>query len=341
MGTDHKQEIVSYFFSKIPSAVLGKLTRTKLLIPYYHLISDDRVIHVQHLYKYKNIKQFECDMDYLLQNYRSISLFDLLDFLKNGRSIPDNAFLLTFDDGFREMYDIVAPILLRKGIPATFFVNSDFLDNKNLCYQHKASLLVENLIKTTSLGSRKNIIEKITEKTLISNDFKTSILSINYQQKDIIDEIAQLLNVDFDDYLLKYKPYLTSDQIRKLKKDGFTIGAHSIDHPLYSSLSFNDQLIQTIESVKFFKNRFSLNYGAFAFPHTDRNVSKQFYSELNNSGIVDVLFGTSGMLEDSFSNSLQRFNLEKPLLPAERIIALQYARKLFKIFSGKSRIIRQ
>ena len=37
---------------------------------------------------------------------------------------------LTFDDGFRELHDVVAPILLRKGIPATFFVNSAFIDNK-------------------------------------------------------------------------------------------------------------------------------------------------------------------------------------------------------------------
>jgi len=35
------------------------------------------------------------------------------------------------------------------------------------------------------------------------------------------------------------------------------------------------------------------------------------------------------------------FSLEKPLMPAKRIIALQFARKLFKLVTGNDKIIRK
>ncbi|MCG2777798.1 MAG: polysaccharide deacetylase family protein [Desulfobacterales bacterium] len=336
-----KQKIISRIFSIIPFSILGKITQTNLIIPYYHVISDDEVLHIKHLYAYKNIKQFKDDIEFLLKNYTPIDLFDLLNFLKTGQSLPEKAFLLTFDDGFREMHDIVAPILLEKGVPASFFINSAFIDNKNLCYQHKTSILVEHLERTMSLGLREKIKEVLLKNELEFNDIKSSILSIKYRQKDLVDEIAQLIDIDFNDYLVRNKPYLTSDQIKKLIKDGFTIGAHSIDHPLYSSISLESQLHQTIESVKLIREKFCLDYGAFAFPHSDNNVSKKFFVELYNSGLVDISFGTGGMIKDCVPNNLQRFSLEKPLMPAERIIAFQFARKLFKLMTGNDRIIRK
>jgi len=335
-----KQDIGSLIFSKIPVSVLGKLTRTNLIIPYYHLVSNEDVLHVKHLYSYKNVNQFINDLDFIIKNYVPVTLNDVLDFIKNGRSFPRRSFLLTFDDGFREMYDVVAPILLRKGIPATFFINSGFIDNKELFYQHKASILKEHFQKTGSSNLKKEIKEMLQKSCKNDLDISSCVLSVKYHQKDILDKIALLMNIDFNDYLLKKQPYLNSCQIESLIKDGFTIGAHSIDHPLYSSISLRDQLGQTLESIKQIRNRFCLDYGAFAFPHSDHKVSMEFFKELYDSGVVDISFGTAGMLNDSFPENFQRFSLEKPLLPAKDIVSYQLIRKLFKSITGNDKIIR-
>jgi peptidoglycan/xylan/chitin deacetylase (PgdA/CDA1 family) len=140
--------------------------------------------------------------------------------------------------------------------------------------------------------------------------------------------------------LSKNKPYLTTEQIKRLIDSGFTIGAHSIDHPLYANLTLEEQLHQTSESTIFVREKFNLNYSVFAFPHSDYGVSKKYYSQIKKSGLVDISFGTSGMIEDIIPNSFQRFSLEKPLLPAENIIALQYAKRLWRILKGNNKIIR-
>ena len=304
------------------------------------MVSNDEVLHTKYLYSHKNIKQFKDDLDFLLKNFNPINLFDLIDFLKHGRSLPDMAFLLTFDDGFREMYDIVAPILLKKGIPATFFINSDFTDNRSMCYQHKTSILVDYFKGMLSPAVLERIRAVFLKHELNMTDIKNSLLAINYQQKDIIDEIAKIMEIDFNDYLISNGPYMTTNHIKDLINNGFTIGAHSINHPFYSSLSLEDQLYQTMESIKFIRERFCLDYGAFAFPHTDNGVSKQFFTEVYQSGLIDVTFGTGGMINDSVSRNIQRFSLESPLMPAKEIIALQFARKINRVMKRCNKIIR-
>ncbi len=123
--------------------------------------------------------------------------------------------------------------------------------------------------------------------------------------------------------------------------DGFTIGAHSIDHPFYSSLSIEDQLYQTIESIKHLRERFSLSYSAFAFPFSDNNVSKKFFEKLYENGLVDVTFGKDEMINDSFLNNLQRFSMEIPFMPAKKIIALQYAIQFKRLLIGSEKKIKK
>jgi hypothetical protein len=140
---------------------------------------------------------------------------------------------------------------------------------------------------------------------------------------------------------LKNKPYLTSKQIKNLILNGFTIGAHSIDHPLYANLTIEEQLRQTMESVQFVKNKFSLNYSVFAFPHSDYGVSKEYFTKINDCSVVDISFGTAGMIEDCVSNNFQRFSLEKPLIPAKNILALQYAKRLWRMAKHSNKLIRE
>jgi peptidoglycan/xylan/chitin deacetylase (PgdA/CDA1 family) len=305
------------------------------------MVSDDDVLHIKHLYPHKNIKQFNDDLDFILKNFSPISLNDVFENLHDSKALPSKALHLTFDDGFREIHDIIAPILLKKGIPATFFINSGFMDNKILCYQHKASILIEHTLKKHFAPNIQNDIKKIfLENNLEFNDIKSGMLSIKYCDKFVVDEVATVMDIDFSDYLSKNKTYLTTEQIKKLIDNGFTIGAHSIDHPLYANLPLEEQLHQTSESATFIRDKFKLNYSVFAFPHSDNGVSKKYYNQIKKSGLVDISFGTSGMIEDIIPNNLQRFSLERPLLPAEKIIALQCAKRLWRIVRGNNKIIR-
>jgi peptidoglycan/xylan/chitin deacetylase (PgdA/CDA1 family) len=306
------------------------------------MVDDTECIHTKHLYTHKILSQFIDDLEYIAKNFHLIDLPILLSHVKHNEPLPPKTFFLSFDDGFRQMHDLVAPILLRKGIPATFFVNSSFTDNLNLCFQHKASLIVEHLLKNEPSKASISEIDRLLPKQLQAPiPIISRILAIKYSERMIIDKIATVLGIDTNDYLRKEQPYLTNGQIRNLIKKGFTIGAHSIDHPLYADLPLDEQIRQTTESMHFVKETFHLGYGAFAFPHSDAGVSKEYFRRIASTNLVDISFGTSGIIEDSTPNHYQRFSLEKPLLPAKNLISYQIARRLWRQIRRKHVIKRQ
>ena len=312
----------------LPVAALRKLSGNTPLLPFYHIVSDDMDIpHVKHLYTYRNIKQFKKDLDFFLKNYISLSLSDILMSYRQSRPLNNNSFLLTFDDGFREIYEVIAPILKQKGVSATFFLSSDFLDNKKLGYRHKASIILENIYKSNNSANKEKIAELLVKNQIKHIDLKGSILSIDYHKQQILDQIGHILEIDFNAYLKRVKPYMDSYQVENLIKDGFTIGAHSIDHPKYSLISLDDQIFQTIESVNAIVNRFSLDYRAFSFPFSDFGVSSNFFKKI--SCCVDICFGSSPMSEKIDVPNLKRFWMENSQKQPHTVVKKYYLDRFF------------
>jgi peptidoglycan/xylan/chitin deacetylase (PgdA/CDA1 family) len=328
-------------YSKVAFPLFRRLRSVNPLVVYYHVVSDGKLPHIENLYSFRNSAQFEADLEVLLHYYRPLSLRDFLASLANETELPRDSFLLTFDDGLKQCYDVVAPILKRKGIPATFFLCSGFLDNKDLAYDLKKSLLANHLRAHKPGREQERRVRSVLEQAGIRRqDCATAVLSVKYGQKKSLDEISELLDYDFSAFLEKEQPYLSSTQVFELITLGHAIGSHSIDHPRYADLSLADQLHQTRESTRFVKERFSLKYSAFSFPHSDAEVSLDFFDEIFNQGTLDVCFGNRGLLEDPVSRNIQRTSMEKTYMSAEAILGKSYARAFGKSMAGQGLIQR-
>lgn len=330
-----KDGILPSFFSRLPFGLLQKLPGVNPLIPYYHIVSDDEVPHVKHLFHFKNVSQFRKDLDTFLRFYRVIDLRDLVSSLRTLRPLHRNSLLLTFDDGFREQYDLIAPILWEKGVTATFFINNAFLDNISMAYRNKVSLLINHVSSMGAQVDRKQLLNILADFGIKGYNLEDALLSINYTKKNAIDTIANEIDYDFTEYLKRSQPYLTSDQVHRLIKMGFTIGAHSIDHPQYSMIPIEEQLHQTRSSIHFIRNQFSLGYGAFAFPHGDDNLSDDFFKNMFTDGDIDVSFGNWGLKNDAFPRNFQRLSMERGTTPTSEIIGRHYARKSYHLVVGR------
>ncbi len=68
-------------------------------------------------------ERFEAQLQYLAQaGYHPISLTDLYLNLMEGYPLPPKPIVLTFDDGYRDAYEVAFPLLLKYGFTGTFFV---------------------------------------------------------------------------------------------------------------------------------------------------------------------------------------------------------------------------
>ena len=62
--------------------------------------------------------------------YTTISLYALLDNLTHGTPLPEKPVVLTFDDGYRDNYENAFPLLRDRGMTATFFIVTDFINTE-------------------------------------------------------------------------------------------------------------------------------------------------------------------------------------------------------------------
>ncbi|QBJ88212.1 hypothetical protein DDI74_19060 [Chryseobacterium gleum] len=286
---------------------IGKSFPLDYCLPLYHSVSDRELPHLKHIIRYKNTRQFEEDLDHLSKNFQFVNWQEFKDFMSGNFKPAKKIALLTFDDGFREFYDIAAPVLERKGIYACNFINPAFIDNKEMMFRCKASLLADASEKMKTIDpeiyfilSLKNIDRRVLQK---------KILSINYQERNILDQLAEKLEIDFKAYSKEFKPYLTTEELKDLTRKGFGISSHSWDHPKYGDLSLKEQMETTDKTFAYVKENGFL-YESFAFPFTDFEVKKDFFDELYKNEEIYCSFGCAGIKLDSVRKNFQRIPME-------------------------------
>ncbi len=273
--------------------------------PFYHAISDRELPHVKHLYPLRNVEQFKKDLDFMLEHFLPVKMSEFL----SGSFLMDPArppMVLSFDDGLIQCYEEVMPVLMSRGVPATFFLNNAFIDNRSMFFRFKVSLLVEQL-KTVS-DTKKNRAAQILHCEL--SEIRTRLMSVNYVEREITDQVADAIGYSFSEYLMRDPVYLTSMHIKKMLDEGFEFGSHGIDHPLFGLLKKQTTIDHIQASMEDLKKRYNLSHSYFAFPFTDSGVEDSTIDALFKMNIIDAGFGTAGLKEDKWPGYHQRVPME-------------------------------
>lgn len=266
---------VAFFGNLLPFSLLNSEQNYPPFLPFYHVVCDETLDYINS-YVVRSQHQFEKELDYLLKYFTPVSLQDILEAPHKSKMH------LTFDDGLKECSTIIAPILKQKGIPATFFVSPAFVDNQDIFHRFKRAIL-----------ESKGILQKGNKKFFLS-------------ETNALNELAKAHQISFSDY----KPYMSLADIQGLTDDGFTIGAHSLNHPEMWLLSEDEQFRQVAESMQWVVNHFDSKIKAFSFPFTDDGLKLSLFRRLQQEQVVDITFGTAGLKYDQAKNHWQRIPVE-------------------------------
>jgi peptidoglycan/xylan/chitin deacetylase (PgdA/CDA1 family) len=296
--------------STLPAGPLHRLSGQPILLPYHHVVSDEYLPHIRGLYPYKNKKQFIADLDWLLARYQPLHPLAVAESVFQLKPPPPKSFLLSFDDGYRSVYEVIAPVLKQKGVPALFFLNPAFKDNRQLFYRCTLSLVLEKCrLDPKTLAIVANYLGAV------HTDLKTvrkNILAIQYPDRQKAAALAALCGIDTGEFLRDHQPFLTTTQLHSLHKDGFVFGGHSVDHPHYRYLGPEEQEMQTLVSVEFAESFQPGLPRFFAFPHEDKGVSLDFFDRFKGQAQPILFFGTRNGRHEIHNRLLQRFNAEQP-----------------------------
>lgn len=223
----------------------------KLYISMYHYTRD--LAHSRYSdIKGMDISLFRKQLEFFAHNFNVVSMEQVIDAVQNGETIPENAILLTFDDGYIDHYTYAFPLLEEFGFQGSFFIPGKTFTTHQLLDVNKihyilASAEIGKLVM--DLKERMNFYRGI-EFEYPSNDelFNTYAVANRFDSKETIfvkrilqtvlpETLRNRISSDlFEKYVgvseeqLAYELYMTEEQIRTMKRHGMFIGLHGYDH---------------------------------------------------------------------------------------------------------------
>ncbi len=303
----------------------------RIVFPFYHTVSKESLPHISHLYRIPKPDEFEKDLDQLLKFFEPLSLGDYLE--GKGGKQGRHSMVLTFDDGLKECHDFVAPLLKEKGIPATFFLNNKFIDNKGLFYRYKASLLIHQVRDDCRAREKVAAFLKIDKEQV-----EASISLIGWNQRALLDALAREAELDYSSYLHNRPVYMSSEEVKDLLEWGFEIGAHSTDHMDFSLLKADEMIEQIRSSIRDLQKRFGIRTSYFSFPFTSDGVPGKVIETLLDNGTATALLGTAGLKRTGRLDYIQRIPMEQYQTSALEALKAEYLYYLLKAPLGRNRL---
>jgi peptidoglycan/xylan/chitin deacetylase (PgdA/CDA1 family) len=98
-------------------------------------------------------EDFEKQLQYLQElQYQSITINELIGFLENKTTLPQNPVLITFDDGYVNNLTLAYPLLKKYQMKATIFLPTAYLGGMSSWYDGGAMLMTYEQLKLMDTG---------------------------------------------------------------------------------------------------------------------------------------------------------------------------------------------
>jgi peptidoglycan/xylan/chitin deacetylase (PgdA/CDA1 family) len=228
-------------------------------------------------------RQFE----FLHRNYRVVPLSQLVEQLNSSKPIARNLVALTIDDGRRNCYQFLFPLLQEFGIPATFFVVSSFIRGEDWIWTDKVLWLSE---------------QPGAPEELFSNKIDGFFALLNRMRPETrnahIATLAKYLGVAIPQAApSKYSP-CTWKEIRKMTDSGLVeIGSHTVSHPIFSSITDEESWQELAISRSQIEEEIHKQVNSFCFPNGQPGDyrSNQLH-QVKEAGYKNAVLASFGMV---------------------------------------------
>ena len=306
----------------------------KFRILYYHMVAD-KIPDYYFRNKGVSVEDFKKQIKFYKKYYKFISLDEAIQLHQAGDSLK-GYICLTTDDGFKENYTTIAPILIEEQIPATFFILPEMIDNHKLMWRNKLvvihnSLKPEDTYHLISTFAQKENLELPYKKEGI---LKWSERVFPMKEKDrLSDELWKSSGLmDFQEYMNEQTPYLSKEQLLKLHELGFSLGSHTLSHPYCNKLEFSELVHEIVYSSKLLTDLLNHEVRHFAYPFGTRPKADLEAKLVNEESFKIVsLSGISNYLDNEHPLKWERDQQETSLyLAMFRFFVLPFLRKVIR-----------
>ena len=246
------------------SRAVGYARRTPAFpILTYHRVNDD----ADPFFSALPTAVFERQMRHVARNYRVLPVEELVERLERG-GLPRNALAITFDDGYRDNLTHAAPILARLGLPATIFLATGFIGTAEVPWFDRLAQGLKKSAATTVRTPWNEALELADVPARLRAMGRALEHLKRLPDEERHRQLETLLgSLGVTDQRTFKNLMLSWDDVHALRGLGFTIGAHTVNHPILSRVSPQRAWTEILGARTMIESACGTAPRAFAYPN--------------------------------------------------------------------------
>lgn len=268
----------------------------KLLILTYHRILPE--IKFNPLKTIVSLNTFIKQIDVLTKKFSIISLSEAVSQMREGQVKNKIQVVFTFDDGYRDNYEIVFPLLSKRKLPAVFFISTDYVGSNMPLWDW------EIIIRMTIYG---DINEIKTPKSIFKrriNESRSSFAFRIFEEMKSAD-IGTVQNIlgflrketaaktGFHDF--KGDGFMNWTHIRQMSQAGMEIGAHGTTHRPLLRIPFGEAVDEIRKSKLSIENNTGKPCLHFSFPFgSQKDYNRALIDSVKDAGFQTCMLNIHG-----------------------------------------------
>lgn len=211
-------------------------------------------------------------------------------------TLPSCAACITFDDGYADNEQVALPILKRLGLAATFFVATGYCDGQIMFNDGVIETLRRAPAGTydlSDLGLGFHTIDGIDSRRRAVNALVGALKYRHFDERSsLVERLAEAMHVALPRNLM-----MNSAQIRRLHDVGMEIGAHTVSHPILSTLDRQRARVEIVEGKRRLEDITGRRIALFAYPNgkPGRDYGPEHVRLVREAGFDAAVSTTAGI----------------------------------------------
>ena len=228
---------------------------------------------------------FSLQLQFIKDNYEVISLADAVRITASG-ALTSNYCVITFDDGYRDNYEIAAPLLGEHSVPATIFVTYDAIETGQFGWGSFDRTLLTTLAEQIDLNQwdagKYEIADQSSREHAIITLHRFLKTLPDAEKQAIISHVVATYSAE----IATERTMMTWSEVRELAAgELITIGAHTMTHPILTRITEKQARYEIVVAKKMLEEKIERQVDFFAYPNGGReDISQDVVALVKGAG---------------------------------------------------------
>jgi len=187
----------------------------------------------------------------------------------DGNRFPQDAVVITFDDGYRDNYLYAYPILQKYGAHATTFLATGYIDSDRLFWWDRLGYAIHKtpLERLSLNGLGVHSLKSVHERTVALRTISSRLKELPDDEKNMaIEELVRKAGLDAPPEMVRGM-VLSWEEVREMARNGIAFGAHTMHHPILTRLSPDETTREIVQSQRHIQEKVDVPVNTFAYPN--------------------------------------------------------------------------